>query len=775
MQFMRYFYALLLTFFSFQFISQIPNYVPSNGLVGWWPFTGNANDLSGNGNNGTVNGATLTTDRFGVANQAYFLNSNPQYISFPNGSNSMLNLTGDFSISFWIKTSSSSSNNGFLNIGDNVASPPTAGGIVSGLTGGGKFGIGIRGNWYSSNSFVNNNAWHLISATYSSGVLKIYIDGLLDSTFISIPTPLPWSGNRTFGCRTDLFMNSNTNYIGFSDDIGIWNRALSQQEITALYTSTAGTVASLNCNGFTQIGNLISGQAAANVSVSVPYTGGNAGFYAGQSIASTGVVGLTATRTSGTLANGNGTVSYTITGTPSAVGNATFAISLGGQSCNLVVPITTLSGQYLANSVFCPNGPTAIVDVTNPTTGKTWMDRNLGASQVATSSTDQNAYGDLYQWGRRPDGHQCRTSATTSTLSSIDQPLHGNFILSPTDWRSPHNNNLWQGINGVNNPCPNGYRVPTETELTTEKNSWSSSNTAGAFNSILKFVKSGSRIPNNASITLNYGYYWSSTIDDVNSRARYFDDANSDPHTLVRAHGAAVRCIKETMASVGAINCNGNVQTGNLFINQAATNVSVSVPYTTGNGGYYNAQTVTSTGISGLTLSINAGYLVNGNGNISYTVTGTPSASGSANFAISLGGQNCTLTLTVYGAQPAYPAGTVNCNGNATIVNDVTNPTTGKTWMDRNLGASQVANSSTDQNAYGDLYQWGRRADGHQCRTSPTTATLSSIDQPAHGNFILAPNAPYDWRSPQNTNLWQGATGVNNPCPFGYRLLCLSS
>ncbi len=46
--------------------TQIPSYVPTNGLVGWWPFNGNANDESGNGNNGTVNGASLTSDRFGI-------------------------------------------------------------------------------------------------------------------------------------------------------------------------------------------------------------------------------------------------------------------------------------------------------------------------------------------------------------------------------------------------------------------------------------------------------------------------------------------------------------------------------------------------------------------------------------------------------------------------------------------------------------------------------------------------------------------------------------
>ena len=61
----------------------VPSYVPTNGLVGWWPFNGNANDESGNNNNGTVNGATLTADRFGNVNKAYsFVGGNN--INIPN-------------------------------------------------------------------------------------------------------------------------------------------------------------------------------------------------------------------------------------------------------------------------------------------------------------------------------------------------------------------------------------------------------------------------------------------------------------------------------------------------------------------------------------------------------------------------------------------------------------------------------------------------------------------------------------------------------------------
>ena len=58
-----------LLFISQHIVAQVPSYVPTDGLVGYWPFNGNANDESGNGNNGTVNGATLTSDRFGNENQ----------------------------------------------------------------------------------------------------------------------------------------------------------------------------------------------------------------------------------------------------------------------------------------------------------------------------------------------------------------------------------------------------------------------------------------------------------------------------------------------------------------------------------------------------------------------------------------------------------------------------------------------------------------------------------------------------------------------------------
>ena len=188
--------------------------------------------------------------------------------------------------------------------------------------------------------------------------------------------------------------------------------------------------------------------------------------------------------------------------------------------------------------------------VLNPTTGKIWMDRNLGATQVATSSTDAASYGDLYQWGRGADGHQLRTSTTTATLSSTDVPGNANFILSPNspyDWLSTQNNNLWQGVNGVNNPCPSGYRIPTETELNAEIVSWSANNPIGAFASPLKLPSAGNRNPSDGlfyDVSVR-GSYWSSTIDGTNSRRLHFYNGGAYVGSNRRAYGFSVRCIKE--------------------------------------------------------------------------------------------------------------------------------------------------------------------------------------------------------------------------------------
>jgi uncharacterized protein (TIGR02145 family) len=310
-----------------------------------------------------------------------------------------------------------------------------------------------------------------------------------------------------------------------------------------------GTITSLACNSATYTGFLMSGSAANSVSVTVSYSGGNGAPHNGQSVASTNVTGLTASLSSGVFATGSGTLTYTITGVPSSSGIASFALNIGGQTCSLTFSVYP---SYPTGTVYCIGIPTAVIDVTNPITGKIWMDRNLGALQPATSIYDTTSYGDLYQWGRRADGHQCRYSPITGILSSADQPAHGNFIIDTIswDWRNPQNTNLWQGVNGVNNPCPSGYRIPTQQELDAERLSWSTSNATGALASPLKLTMSGWRNSANGTLPLSstgnptHGYYWSSTVSGSTSILLRFHNSLSSMTWGYRGNGIAVRCIK---------------------------------------------------------------------------------------------------------------------------------------------------------------------------------------------------------------------------------------
>lgn len=184
-------------------------------------------------------------------------------------------------------------------------------------------------------------------------------------------------------------------------------------------------------------------------------------------------------------------------------------------------------------------------------TGRIWMDRNLGAIRVATSSTDSEAFGDLYQWGRAADGHQLKSSNTTTALSITDSPNVPNFITTntePYDWRKTGNDNLWQSVNGVNCPCPQGYRLPTTDEWQAEFKTWKGSTVAGdAFNSPLKLPLAGRRgYSTGNSSTGSEGIYWTSTIERKYVYSAQFSNRDGKfVQSEYRSSGASVRCIKD--------------------------------------------------------------------------------------------------------------------------------------------------------------------------------------------------------------------------------------
>lgn len=199
---------------------------------------------------------------------------------------------------------------------------------------------------------------------------------------------------------------------------------------------------------------------------------------------------------------------------------------------------------YPSGSVGClENGLANVVDLVSPT-GKIWMDRNLG--DYNPSTTDPGFDRTLYQWGRRSDGHQCEVNiGFESSLSSTDVPAHGGFIKGTgLDWRSPANPDLWQGANGVNNPCPKGYRIPTAQELEDERASWKTNDAAGAAASPLRWGVPGVRL-NNGGIMTGFGVYWSSTVEGEQSRALWIRTSSAaSVQATRRNYGANVRCIK---------------------------------------------------------------------------------------------------------------------------------------------------------------------------------------------------------------------------------------
>ena len=267
---------------------------------------------------------------------------------------------------------------------------------------------------------------------------------------------------------------------------------------------------------------------------------------------------------------GNTLTKATLTqGTGISITNASGAITIA--STATAVPSGTADGDILywkggawvkvaagsnGQTLTFYNGAPAWVETTanantvfNPNTGKIWMDRNLGASQVATSSTDVASYGDLYQWGRGADGHQIRTPLSTPTTGQSSSSSPGaNFLIGSLNWYNGTNpDNLWQGVSGVNNPCPIGYRIPTEAEWNAESLSWSTKNSAGAFASPLKLPMAGYRDYSDGSLgdVGTDGVYWSSTVSSANARSLNFFSSVAFMNTDARAFGFSVRCIKD--------------------------------------------------------------------------------------------------------------------------------------------------------------------------------------------------------------------------------------
>lgn len=241
-------------------IAQLPSYVPTNGLVGWWPFNGNANDESGNGNNGTVNGASLIADRFANLNSAYNFDGVNDIIDV----NNITSVSNNWTISLWFNSLNSSMFE-IQNIIGLGSSPSIYGGSGLAINGGlapnqcpiiNNFPNTILltdasqecGQLLFSENYTNNN-WYNITITSTNSNYFIYINstsnsnGILNNIFIN---------ELHFGNRATLNFQW---FQGIIDDIGIWNRVLTQQEITDLYNGCQLSVSAQPTNQTINVNN----------------------------------------------------------------------------------------------------------------------------------------------------------------------------------------------------------------------------------------------------------------------------------------------------------------------------------------------------------------------------------------------------------------------------------------------------------------------------------------------------------------------------------------
>lgn len=263
----------------------------TNGLVAYYPFNGNANDASGHGNNGTVNGATLTSDRFGVFEKAFnFSGAQQQFIALPLLS--ALNGQSFASFSFWINANPTNAGTIIGHWGNNNGGVNLNEGFVIGALAGPK--ISISNNSGTGGSATANslpNGWHhmvvVLNGTASANTnrLILYVDSIPVSVVYGIVNGNVGNATSTFIGRRNTDFNTFGDYFnGQLDDVRIYNnRALSANEVAQLYAlesfcspHRAQAIATLSGDGVAGAVMLDSGCGYTNApSVRIEGGGGN--------------------------------------------------------------------------------------------------------------------------------------------------------------------------------------------------------------------------------------------------------------------------------------------------------------------------------------------------------------------------------------------------------------------------------------------------------------------------------------------------------------------
>ena len=409
-------------------------------------------------------------------------------------------------------------------------------------------------------------------------------------------------------------------------------------------------IVSINCSSATNSGTLTQGVAAVGVSSNVPYTG-IGGTYNGQTVNSSGVLGLTATLEAGTFANGAGVLTYTITGTPATSGTASFVLNIGGQTCTLT------------RTVDLPSGIITSLDCSTATNSGSLI-QGTAASSVSSSVPYTGGNGGTYS------AQTINSTGVTGLTATLSEGVFANGagVLTYTFTGTPAASGTASFVLNIGGQTCTLTRNVSLPSGTIASLSCSTATNSGSLIQGIAAESVSSSIPYTGG---NGGTYSAQTINSSGvlgltatlAEGNFASGAGALTYTITGTPATSGTAsfvlniggqtctltmnVAIPLGTIATLSCSTATNTGSLTDGITSAGVSSSVPYTGGNGGSYSAQTIPSTGVTGLTASLVAGNFANGAGNLNYTIIGTPGSSGTASFELSIGGQICTLSLIV--------------------------------------------------------------------------------------------------------------------------------
>jgi len=397
-----------------------------------------------------------------------------------------------------------------------------------------------------------------------SGVTQTYTLNVVQTGTYNISTGavngVTFSASGTFnttGTQTMVLTASGTPIAVGSNTYYFNTGSCSFNRVTENNATSGGTseISLVNCNT-APVGGLVVGQAATGVTQTITVNVLQTGTY---NLRTDVINGVTFSAAGTFTTTGFQNVTLTAVGTPSYVNEGMYWYTLNTTpSCNFrrytgTQPTVTDANGFVYGTI-------AIGD-------KIWLRHNLGADynnpdrpvfgpfKVAPHNRDLYAYGSLIQWGRKLDGHErifwtsYRTGNPVNglTTNKSDNPTDGLFIVGGTgDWRVTTDNNLWNGVNAVNNPCPAGFRVPTSVEITIFYGSLENVNKAphNAVGAALRFGTNGAL----SDLMGDVSDMWTSTPFGANnafSRSLFYGGTAATSTQNTKNFGMAVRCIKD--------------------------------------------------------------------------------------------------------------------------------------------------------------------------------------------------------------------------------------